>query len=76
MTGENRMAHWHYQILEDHLGHCAVHEVYHMDDGSVAWTENPVAISGESPEDIEEMLTYVLRDITKYGIRSVGVDEN
>ena len=64
--------HWHYQLMR-HMTpqgetYYAVHEYYPLDDGP-AWTENPVAVDGESKSDVVWMLNAILKDIEKHGVK-------
>jgi len=41
-------------------------------DGSGAWTENPVDVSGESVEDLKNSLLCMYQDIDKHGVKDFG----
>lgn len=48
----------------------AVHEVYYDGGGIVGWTEKPVAVSGESVEEVMETLVKMACAIGKPVLRA------
>jgi hypothetical protein len=62
---------WHYQVIK-HSDYYAVHEYYPNKDRGDGWTENPVAITGESVEEIRWMLERILADIETRGVKNYG----
>jgi len=62
------MNHWHYQLMKHPDGSYAIHEMFPLDDGD-AWTENPVAVTGDSIYDVKKSLLLMFDDIDKYGVR-------
>lgn len=72
------MSHWHYQLMYhkyeepdeiDGEGYYAIHEYHHMFDND-GWTVNPVTVSGESIEEVKEILTLMLNDIDRHGVKN------
>jgi hypothetical protein len=45
-----------------------IHEYYTVGDGD-DWTEQPVRVLGESPEEVKEILGIMLRDIERHGVK-------
>ena len=65
------MSKWHYQLMKrniDGVDNYAVHE-YYVIDGKSSWTNDPIAIDGESVEDVKAMLQMILDDIDKHGVK-------
>ena len=66
------MSFWHYQLMKhvDKSGEIwyGIHEYFNMNDDN-AWTEQPVRVSGESPEEVKEILGMMLRDIDRHGVK-------
>lgn len=66
--------HWHYQLMkqnfsgEDYYG---IHEYYPDLEGGDAWTEEPVAVTGESIEDVKWALEQMLKDVDKHGVKKI-----
>ena len=58
---------WHFQLMRHPDGTLAVHEMYPLDHGS-SWTENPVDVVGDSPEDVKRSLRQMLADIERHGV--------
>ena len=66
------MSYWQYQLMK-HVSKngevwYGIHEYFNMEEGP-AWTENPVDVSGESPEEVKEILGMMLRDIDRHGVK-------
>ena len=67
---------WHYQLMrhrnaatgEDYY---AIHEYYPLEDGD-GWTENSVAVGGDSVEEVKNVLMMMLEDIEKHGVKDHG----
>jgi hypothetical protein len=49
-------------------GYYAVHE-YYPDRSGGLWTENPVDVTGETIEEVKEILQMMLADIEKHGVK-------
>ena len=68
--------HWHYQLMrhknvvtgEDYY---AIHEYYPDKDGD-GWTEAPVDVTGDTIEEVKEVLQGMLEDIEKHGVKDYG----
>ena len=66
------MSYWQYQLMK-HVNKngevwYGIHEYFNMNDDN-AWTEQPVRVSGESPEEVKEILGMMLRDIDRHGVK-------
>ena len=64
------MSNWHYQVMrhDDDLGvWYGVHEHYHLSIGPY-WTGTPL-LTGESVEEIKEILKMIEQDIYKHGVK-------
>jgi len=65
-------SHWHYQLMrhktEDGEDYYAIHEYYPDQDGD-GWTEAPVDVTGDSVEEVKEVLQAMLEDIEKHGVK-------
>lgn len=73
------MSTWHYQLIKHIFPkgevHYGVHEYYPAtEEVGEAWTLSTVAFWGESPDDINWMLSAVSQDIAKHGIIEVKHD--
>ena len=66
------MSFWHYQLMKhvDKSGEIwyGIHEYFNMNDDN-AWTEQPVRVSGETPEEVKKILGRMLRDIDRHGVK-------
>lgn len=51
-----------------------IHEVYYENDIPYAYTENPVAASGDSPKEVKKNLRMMLNDTKEKPIIWTGVD--
>lgn len=51
---------WRYALTWDGEEY-AVREVYNM-DGSYGWTENPVKLTGDTPDEIWKDIEFILND--------------
>ena len=64
--------HWHFQLMRhtDDNGeeYFAIHEYYPDQDGD-SWTEAPVDVTGDSVEEVKEVLQAMLDDIEKHGVK-------
>ena len=67
---------WHYQLMYHTYdgpvvgngGYYAIHEYYPGQDGD-GWTEAPVDVTGDSIEEVKEVLQMMLADIEKHGVK-------
>ena len=66
---------WNYRVIKTTEGDCAyyaIHEVYYDDDGQPdGSTVEPVFVSGESVEDIRQMLAQMLRDVDRPALEEI-----
>lgn len=54
----------------DSDGYYAIHEYFHLGDSDEnVWTSNPIAVTGDSIEDIKWSLKTMLEDIEKHGVK-------
>jgi len=64
--------HWHYQLMRhtDESGdtYLAIHEYYPDKDGD-GWTEAPVDVTGDTVNEVKEVLQMMLEDIEKHGVK-------
>jgi len=64
--------HWHFQLMrhtdEDGDTYFAIHE-YYPDKYGDGWTEAPVDVTGDSVEEVKEVLQMMLDDIEKHGVK-------
>jgi hypothetical protein len=61
---------WHYQVMrhDDDLGvWYGIHEYYHLPSGP-GWTMTPL-LTGESVEELKEILKMIEQDIYKHGVK-------
>jgi hypothetical protein len=66
---------WHYQLMYHKVdmksfvdgGYYAIHEYYPDRDGD-GWTEVPVDVTGDTIEEVKEVLQNMLEDIEKHGV--------
>lgn len=69
---------WHYQLMKhetvDGVERYAIHECYELEGGN-AWTDDPVAVDAEHPDDIIWMLDKMLSDVHRFGVKDYGKDE-
>lgn len=67
--------HWNHRIVRRTIGGetlLGIHEVFYgMDDGT-GWTDEPVAVIGESVEELRETLGRMLRALDKPIIDDTG----
>jgi hypothetical protein len=67
---------WHYQLMYHKVDmksfvdgdYYAIHEYYPDKDGD-SWTEAPVDVTGDSVEEVKEVLQMMLADIEKHGVK-------
>ena len=54
--------HWRYRVLRSkaNVDRYGVHEVYHLEDGEISWTKDPVHPAGDTPEELREELNMML----------------
>ena len=71
------MGKWHYQLMHhthDEMGReddfYAIHEYYHLGDNENSWTEYPVTIQGDSPEEVKEILLMMLAALEANGVKN------
>ena len=65
---------WHYQVMrhDDDLGvWYGIHEHYHLPSGP-GWTVTPL-LTGESVEELKEILKMIEQDIYKHGVKDYEV---
>ena len=66
--------HWHYQLMRhtDDNGeeYFAIHEYYPDIDGD-GWTEAPVDVTGDTIEEVKEVLQMMLADIEEHGVKDI-----
>jgi hypothetical protein len=75
-TGESNVSHWNFRIvksLHQHGGETlySIHECYYADDGTIGWTENPVAVTGDTPEDIRWTLEKMAQALDRPVIEDI-----
>jgi hypothetical protein len=73
------MSSWRYQVMrhtadsgEDYL---AVHEFYIMHDKSEGWTAKPILIEADSVADMRTILTNIMKDLERHGVRDAKTGE-
>ena len=59
---------WNHRVVKRRVVECGeeidwfgIHEVFYGLDGGTAWTNEPVAVDGESVEELRETLERMLR---------------
>jgi len=71
------MSYWNYQLMYHKRenpaafegdGYYAIHE-YYPTEGGDGWTEDPVAVTGNSIEGVKKTLLLMLQDIDKHGVK-------
>ena len=70
---------WHYQLMYHTVdmksfvdgGYYAIHEYYPDIDGD-DWSEAPVDVTGDTIEEVKEVLQMMLADIEKHGVKDYG----
>lgn len=60
---------WHYQVMKHKDGTYAIHEYYPDIEGSAGYTCNPIAVEGDSVDDLVVMLKHMMNDIHKHGVK-------
>lgn len=76
---------WNYQVMryqlwdEDDDGQSlcgyGIHEYYKLATGDT-WTEEPVPVVAESPEELKAILEDMLRDLETHGVKDYDAGEN
>ena len=65
---------WHYQVMRHDDGFdvwYGIHEYYHLPSGP-GWTMTPL-LTGESVEELKEILKMIEQDIYKHGVKDYEV---
>lgn len=76
------MSHWNYQVMKhthtypngETEDYYAIHEYYNMKEGG-GWTLNPITLTGESVEDLKEVLRLIAIDIDRHGVKEYKNDD-
>lgn len=64
---------WHYQLTKETFGEetrYAIREVYEFED-DIAWTADPIPVTGDTPEDVELVLNRMLSDLSRYDVLDI-----
>ena len=75
------MSHWNHRVIRKHHSETdtvtyQVHEVYYQENGAIeGWTENPVAPTGETAEELREDIRYFLRAFRRPILEEKETDE-
>lgn len=65
---------WNYRIIRSFGGSLGIHEVYYDEKGPRTWTENPMALYGETLDGLKEDFMMMAQALLKPILKEVECD--